>query len=48
MFTKKRSTLQPSYPNLPITRGNIIGRFYLGGDITSFGLSRCVRKAGLC
>ena len=25
---------------LPITRGNLIGTFYSGGDVTSFGLSR--------
>ena len=25
---------------LPITRGNVVGTFYSGGDVTSFGLSR--------
>ncbi len=30
----------PSRVDLPITRGNIIGTFFSGGDITSFGLSR--------
>ena len=29
----------PSHLDLPITRGNIIGTFFSGGDITSFGLS---------
>ena len=31
--------LHPSHIDLPITRGNIIGTFFSGGDITSFGLS---------
>jgi len=30
----------PSHLDLPITRGNIIGTFFSGGDITSFGLAR--------
>jgi predicted acyl esterase len=30
----------PSCLDLPITRGNIIGTFFSGGDISSFGLSR--------
>ena len=30
----------PSRLDLPITRGNIIGTFFSGGDISSFGLSR--------
>jgi predicted acyl esterase len=30
----------PSHLDLPITRGNIIGTFFSGGDITSFGLSQ--------
>jgi hypothetical protein len=29
----------PSHFDLPITRGNIIGTFFSGGDISSFGLS---------
>jgi predicted acyl esterase len=29
----------PSHIDLPITRGNIIGTFFSGGDISSFGLS---------
>ena len=29
----------PSHLDLPITRGNIIGTFFSGGDISSFGLS---------
>jgi hypothetical protein len=29
----------PPHLDLPITRGNIIGTFFSGGDITSFGLS---------
>jgi len=31
---------QPSRVDLPITRGNLIGTFFSGGDISSFGLSR--------
>ena len=30
----------PSHLDLPITRGNLIGTFFSGGDITSFGLSK--------
>jgi predicted acyl esterase len=30
----------PSHLDLPITRGNVIGTFFSGGDISSFGLSR--------
>ena len=30
----------PSRIDLPITRGNIIGTFFSGGDVRSFGLSR--------
>ena len=30
----------PSRLDLPITRGNIIGTFFSGGDISSFGLSK--------
>ena len=30
----------PSHLDLPITRGNIIGTFFSGGDISSFGLSK--------
>ena len=30
----------PSHLELPITRGNIIGTFFSGGDISAFGLSR--------
>ncbi len=30
----------PSRVDLPITRGNLIGTFFSGGDISSFGLSR--------
>jgi predicted acyl esterase len=30
----------PSWVELPITRGNIVGTFFSGGDITRFGLSR--------
>jgi predicted acyl esterase len=30
----------PSHLDLPITRGNLIGTFFSGGDISSFGLSR--------
>jgi predicted acyl esterase len=30
----------PSHMDLPITRGNIVGTFFSGGDISSFGLSR--------
>jgi predicted acyl esterase len=30
----------PSRVDLPVTRGNIIGTFFSGGDISSFGLSR--------
>lgn len=30
----------PSHIDLPITRGNMIGTFFSGGDINSFGLSR--------
>jgi uncharacterized protein len=30
----------PSRIDLPVTRGNIIGTFFSGGDVTSFGLSR--------
>jgi predicted acyl esterase len=30
----------PSRLDLPVTRGNIIGTFFSGGDISSFGLSR--------
>ncbi len=29
----------PSHVDLPITRGNLIGTFFSGGDISSFGLS---------
>ena len=29
----------PSHLDLPVTRGNIIGTFFSGGDISSFGLS---------
>lgn len=29
----------PSHLDLPITRGNIVGTFFSGGDISSFGLS---------
>ncbi len=29
----------PSHIDLPITRGNIVGTFFSGGDISSFGLS---------
>jgi predicted acyl esterase len=29
----------PSHLDLPITRGNIIGSFFSGGDISKFGLS---------
>jgi predicted acyl esterase len=29
----------PSHLDLPITRGNIIGTFFSGGDISKFGLS---------
>ena len=29
----------PSHLDLPITRGNLIGTFFSGGDISSFGLS---------
>jgi predicted acyl esterase len=31
---------RPSRIDLPVTRGNIIGTFFSGGDVTSFGLSR--------
>jgi predicted acyl esterase len=31
---------RPSRVDLPITRGNVIGTFFSGGDISSFGLSR--------
>ena len=31
---------RPSRVDLPVTRGNIIGTFFSGGDISSFGLSR--------
>jgi predicted acyl esterase len=31
---------QPSHLDLPITRGNIIGTFFSGGDTSSFSLSR--------
>jgi hypothetical protein len=31
---------RPSRIDLPITRGNIVGTFFSGGDIRSFGLSR--------
>jgi hypothetical protein len=31
---------RPSRIDLPVTRGNIIGTFFSGGDISSFGLSR--------
>lgn len=30
----------PSRLDLPITRGNLIGTFFSGGDVISFGLSR--------
>jgi predicted acyl esterase len=30
----------PSRLDLPITRGNLIGTFFSGGDISSFGLSK--------
>jgi hypothetical protein len=30
----------PSHLDLPITRGNLIGTFFSGGDIGSFALSR--------
>ena len=30
----------PSHLDLPITRGNIIGTFFSGGDISAFGLSQ--------
>ena len=30
----------PSHLDLPITRGNLIGTFFSGGDISSFALSR--------
>ena len=29
----------PSHLDLPVSRGNIIGTFFSGGDISSFGLS---------
>jgi hypothetical protein len=29
----------PSHLDLPITRGNIFGTFFSGGDISKFGLS---------
>ncbi|TAJ94830.1 hydrolase, partial [bacterium] len=31
---------RPSRLDLPITRGNLIGTFFSGGDVSSFGLSR--------
>jgi len=31
---------RPSRIDLPVTRGNIIGTFFSGGDVSSFGLSR--------
>jgi uncharacterized protein len=30
----------PTHLDLPITRGNLIGTFFSGGDISAFGLSR--------
>ncbi len=30
----------PSHVDLPVTRGNLIGTFFSGGDITKFGLAR--------
>ncbi len=30
----------PSHVDLPVTRGNLIGTFFSGGDITNFGLAR--------
>lgn len=31
---------RPSRVDLPVTRGNIVGTFFSGGDISSFGMSR--------
>jgi uncharacterized protein len=38
-ITIHHDELHPSHIDLPITRGNIIGTFFSGGDISSFGLS---------
>jgi predicted acyl esterase len=38
-ITIHHNEASPSHLDLPITRGNIIGTFFSGGDITSFGLS---------
>ena len=38
-ITIHHDEMHPSHLDLPITRGNIIGTFFSGGDISSFGLS---------
>jgi predicted acyl esterase len=38
-ITIYHNEVSPSHLDLPVTRGNIIGTFFSGGDITSFGLS---------
>ena len=38
-ITVHHDEAHPSHLDLPITRGNIIGTFFSGGDISSFGLS---------
>jgi uncharacterized protein len=38
-ITIHHDELHPSHIDVPITRGNIIGTFFSGGDISSFGLS---------
>jgi predicted acyl esterase len=39
-ITLHRDETHSSHIDLPITRGNIVGTFFSGGDISSFGLSR--------
>ncbi len=39
-ITVHHNESHPSRLDLPITRGNLIGTFFSGGDISSFGLSR--------
>ena len=39
-ITVHHNESHPSHLDLPITRGNIIGTFFSGGDITSFALAR--------
>jgi predicted acyl esterase len=38
-ITVYHDELHPSHLDLPITRGNLVGTFFSGGDISAFGLS---------